>query len=201
MLQRRSSTPAAAEDMCMPAPAFWGQTGLLRGRRRPPPANPPEESSRTQGVSSPQKDLTQWESWTTLKRLWEFLGPRTAKSKKVVCELPQTGAPQGQHNWWTEGVGLAQKGTGEWQWTEELGWRLGNWEEQGSDLAPISTNHRKREKQTKPARKTAELAWPVLKEAFSFLSFFSPHKWDNQTWSCERTPVKHKEGSSQQMTN
>ena len=36
----------------------------------------------------------------------------TAKSEKVVCELPLIGAPQGQHNWWTEGIGWMQKGTG-----------------------------------------------------------------------------------------
>ena len=67
-----------------------------------------EESSRAQEVSSPQKDETPWRSRTTLKRLTV---PRTAKSEKVVYELPLTGVPQGQHYWWLEGIGLAQKGT------------------------------------------------------------------------------------------
>ena len=50
---------------------------------------------------------------TTLKRLWECLTPRTVKSEKVACELPLIGSLQGQHNSWTEGIGLAQKGTGD----------------------------------------------------------------------------------------
>ena len=35
----------------------------------------------------------------------------TAKSENVVCELLLVGAAKGQHNWWTEGIGLVQKGT------------------------------------------------------------------------------------------
>ena len=47
-----------------------------------------------------------------MKRLRESLVSRTAKSENVVCELPLIGSPQGQHNWWTDGTGRAQKGTG-----------------------------------------------------------------------------------------
>ena len=36
---------------------------------------------------------------TTPKEQGEPLASRTAKSKKVECELPLIGAPQGQHNW------------------------------------------------------------------------------------------------------
>ena len=35
-----------------------------------------------------------------------------SKSKKVVCELPLISASLGQNNWWTEGIGMEQKGTG-----------------------------------------------------------------------------------------
>ena len=81
--------------------------------KRKAEATTSEKSKRDQGVSSPQKDLSQWWSQTTLKGLLESLAPRTAKSKNVVCELPLTGAPQGHQNWWTEGVGLVQKGIGD----------------------------------------------------------------------------------------
>ena len=69
-----------------------------------------------------------------MKEHREPLASRTAKSKKVECELPLMGVPQGQHNWWTEGLGGEQKGT------EELGWRLDNSEECGSGREKSETN-------------------------------------------------------------
>ena len=60
--QQRRRKPAPATTMVEPCPT--GLTGSLRGRRR----CPAEESSRSQGVSNPQKDLTQLGSQTTLKR-------------------------------------------------------------------------------------------------------------------------------------
>ena len=83
--------------------------------------DPTEENCRAQGVSNPQKDLTCCGGWTTLKGCWESLASRTAKSQKMVCELPLICAPQGQCYWWKEGIGQAQKG----RWGP--GSKLRNW--------------------------------------------------------------------------
>ena len=49
----------------------------------------------------------------------EPLAPRTAKSKKVECELSLNGAPPGQHNWWTQGLGGSRRTLRNWTggWT------------------------------------------------------------------------------------
>ena len=49
-------------------------------------------------------------------------------------ELPLTSAPQGQHNWWTKGLG------GEQRDPEELDWRLDNSQECGSGREKSETN-------------------------------------------------------------
>ena len=94
-----------------PCPA--GPTGSLRGKQR----CPSEESCSTLlwGASGSQQSPERLNSVGVLnypKGLWESLAARTARREKVVCELLRIGAPQGQHNWWTEGIGWMQKGTG-----------------------------------------------------------------------------------------
>ena len=82
----------------------------------------------------------------------------------MVCELLRIGAPQGQHNWWTEGIGWS---LGAGQKTLEIGWRLGNCEECDSDMAPIPTKPQEGRK-VKPIPlsllqpgRPAELAWHI----------------------------------------
>ena len=54
-----------------------------------------------------------------MKEQEEPLASRTAKSKKVECELPLIGASQGQHKWWTKGLGGSRRTLRNWTggWT------------------------------------------------------------------------------------
>ena len=56
---------------------------------------------------------------TTLKEHLEPPASRIAKSKKVEWELPLIGVPQGQHNWWTKGLGRSRRTLRKWTggWT------------------------------------------------------------------------------------
>ena len=67
----------------------------------------------------------------------------------MLCELPLTGAPQGQCNWWTKDLGREQKDP------QELDWSLDNSKEWGSGREKSETNpsthplpyHRKEDQQ------------------------------------------------------
>ena len=97
-----------------------------------------------------------------MKEQEEPLASRTAKSKKVECELPLTGAPQGQHNWWTKGLGGSRRTLRNWTG----GWTTAKTEaHEGRKVKPIPP-------QPVTDRKTSRTSLTSLKPAEGFVLFF-----------------------------
>ena len=142
--------------------------------------------------------MAYWGSWTTLKRFWECLAPRTAKREKVVCELPLISAHQGWHDWWIEGVGLAQTISGVLAVNRGPGLDTGKlwslWPRPGP--YPQKTIGREKSEDQPPSACGIQdsLGRFKISRRTSFFTFFLP-KWDNKTWRCERSRDRPKEGS------
>ena len=122
---------------------------------------PAEGRCRALGDSSLQKDLTQCGVNYPEGELRVSASKRT-KSKKVVCELPLIGAPQGQHNWWTKGLGGSRRA---------LRNRAGGWKK----VKSVAQEGRKAKSilpQHVAAKKTNRTGLSDLRTAKGFFLFF-----------------------------
>ena len=109
--------------------------------------------------------------WTTLKEHQEHRASRTAKSKKVECELLLIGAPHGQHNWWTKGPGgirrTLRNWTGGWTTAKSVA-------QEGRKVKPILPTTPSHFTDRKTSRTNLTNLKPAEDVFFPYLLFFSP---------------------------